>query len=155
MASKKEIRENGFEGYESFKKLLSDRDAWELRDSAEMQYLALNAAGLTLVVFPDYLNMQVSRMSNEEIRQAIIENILVVSMWEKIFEEKASYTLDELVCYVFPFNHTRVQAQFHSSDVQNLLEKGSKELRIKPSMLEAAMEYCGVFYHGYGPLTKV
>jgi len=134
MASKKEIRENGFEGYESFKKLLSDRDAWELRDSAEMQ---------------------VSRMSNEEIRQAIIENILVVSMWEKIFEEKASYTLDELVCYVFPFNHTRVQAQFHSSDVQNLLEKGSKELRIKPSMLEAAMEYCGVFYHGYGPLTKV
>ena len=134
MASKKEIKENGFEGYESFKKLLSEREAWELRDDA---------------------NARVSHMSNEEIRQAIVENILVVSMWEKVFEEKASYTLAELVRYVMPINHMRIHTQFYSNDVQNLLEKGTKELRIKPSMLEAAMTYCGAFYHGYGPLAKV
>jgi len=131
MANKKEIRENGFEGFTSFKKLLENRESWELRDDADVH---------------------VSKMNNEELRRAIIENILVVTMWEKTFKERAVYTLAELFHHVHPVNYVRVQGQFYSSHVQDLLEKGSKELRIKQSMLEAAMTYCGVFYHGYGPL---
>ena len=127
MMSKTTIYNNGFSGCEDFLQMLANPTHWELADSTFTS---------------------VSAMPKDHLRQAIVECILLVTIWEKVFEKKASYTQLELNTHVRLLNRPHVTAQLYSDEVQHFLVKGTQELRIMDELLKAACEYCGVFYKG-------
>jgi hypothetical protein len=88
---------------------------------------------------------------DEEIRQAIVQDIMSATFWEKQTGEKLSFDFEELVRFVNPASRARVEEQIKHGDVQELIVEvhGQLRLRDQRSVEQAAMDFCGVYYDGY------
>jgi len=118
--------------YADFNVLLNTDVAWEVVDNE---------------VF------SVANMSGREIRESIIQDALMVTMWEKHFNKKANYELKELYRNIKNLRlKSRVCIQLTNPEIVQMLDlSNGNSVRIKndPAILQAAMDYCGVYYTGF------
>ena len=95
----------------------------------------------------------VANMSGREIRESIIQDALMVTMWEKHFNKKAHYELKELYRNIKNLRlKSRVCIQLTNPEIIQMLDlSNGNSVRIKndPAILQAAMDYCGVYYTGF------
>lgn len=100
-------------------------------------------------------------MSEHELLEAIIEDILAVTMWEKQTEKAIHFTAVELVRFLRPARSwSKVLNTLPDPRIRNMISNVPGELiRIKdnPEILQMAMDFCGVWYTGFKPSkeTKV
>jgi hypothetical protein len=92
--------------------------------------------------------------SDEEIRESVVQDILMMTMWEVKFQKSMCFKLDDLVMFVSNHNRPRVLEALDHPDVVIFLDSVKKtqdQLRIRPERVvkQAAMDYCGVYYSGY------
>lgn len=94
-------------------------------------------------------------ISNKELRIAIIRDLLFITMWEKIFNKKCVFSVKELTRFVrkdmmmvvlYEMSHPEIKSLIHEE-----INNQTTEFRIKdnPVIIQAAMEYCNVYYEGY------
>lgn len=97
----------------------------------------------------------IDNMTDRELREAIIDDILGATMWEKEFKENPYFTLSEFTRFIPRYKQQRVYNMLHHSEIKDLIvqtrNKGMIELRIRDQqeILQAAMDYCGVWYDGF------
>lgn len=93
-------------------------------------------------------------MTDEELRQSIVADILAVTIWEKQTEQTLEFGCDEFYRFVDDiYLQRRILDQFTHPEIEGLLDidEDHKRYRIRDQkeILQAAMGYCGVYYHGY------
>jgi len=90
-------------------------------------------------------------MSDEELRQSIIDDVLLVTMIEK--EEKVTIDFDQqqLFRWIKPLQHRRVYEQLGHPEISGLIEQKNGQIRIKDQheILQASMDYCGHWWDGF------
>lgn len=98
----------------------------------------------------------VKNMSPKELLESIVEDILMVTMWEIQSERKLHFGYTKLVQFLPRQLHPLIYESLRNEEISGLIEITvtqfhSKELRIKnnPVILQAAMDYCGVWYSGF------
>jgi hypothetical protein len=97
----------------------------------------------------------INNMSDEELRQSIIEDLLSVTMWEKQFNRKLHYGFTRFLHFLPRHMHSRVYDQMKHVEIIDLIEvtitKTGSELRIRDNreILQAAMDYASVWYSGF------
>lgn len=95
----------------------------------------------------------INNMSDQEVRESIIHDILMVTMIEK--EEKTSidFGQSQLFRWIKLTQHGYVFSQMNNSEICGLIENKNGQLRIKDQIeiLQAAMDYCGHWYNGFTP----
>ena len=96
----------------------------------------------------------VAHMSGREIRESIIQDVLTVTMWEKYFKKYAHFTPQMLFRNIVSIRlKSQVCKQMANSEVNKLMivcsEDDSVRIKDDPAILQAAMDYCGVYYTGY------
>ena len=119
--------------YADFNVLLNTDVAWEVVDNE---------------VF------SVASMNGREIRESLVQDVLMVTMWEKHFNKKAHFTPQMLYHNIATTRlKSRVCTQMANAEVHKLMTISSEgdSIRIKddPVILQAAMDYCGVYYTGF------
>lgn len=119
--------------YADFNVLLNTDMAWEVVDN-EVVYVA--------------------NMNDREIRKSLVQDVLMVTMWEKYFNKKAHFTPQMLYRNITSTRlKSRVCTQMANAEVHKLMTISSEgdSIRIKddPAILQAAMDYCGVYYTGF------
>lgn len=122
-------------------------------DEFEDPQVLLNEENCFQVTHGRYFS--IVNMSDEELRQAIINDLLVITMWEKQFEKKLHYGMTRLMHFIPRAMHKRVMNQLTHDEIGGFIEitkvgTGS-EIRIKDvhEVLQAAMDYCGAWYSGF------
>lgn len=94
----------------------------------------------------------IDAMDDDELREAIVEDILGISMWEIQTGQKITYHFEEMTRFLI-WNHQyeRVAEMLKSEAVTRFVEQIEGEYRIKNSqeIRQAAMDYCGVWYSDY------
>ncbi len=95
----------------------------------------------------------INNMSDKEVRESIIHDILMVTMIEK--EEKVTLDFDQhqLFRWIKLTQHGYVFTQMNNQEISGLIENKNGQLRIKDQreILQAAMDYCGHWYDGFEP----
>lgn len=99
----------------------------------------------------------VDNMSDEELRQSIIEDLLAITMWEKQFGEKLHFGFTRLFNFVLRSQRKRITEQMKHPEIEGLIHiftpegHDHQQLRIidKQPILQAAMDYCGCWYSGF------
>jgi hypothetical protein len=97
----------------------------------------------------------IEHMSDEELRQSIVEDILMVTMWEKEFSQKLHFGWTQFTRFVERRHHKRINEQIRHDEICDLIVEAKSpyktELRIRDdrNILQAAMDYCGCWYEGY------
>lgn len=95
----------------------------------------------------------IRHMSDEELRQAIVEDLLNVTYWENQ-GKVMTFTPGHLTRHVPARMHARVHAGFLNPFVQSLLDnRDDGQVRIHTDHLQDAMDFCGVWHEGFLPLT--
>lgn len=93
----------------------------------------------------------INNMTDEELRQSIVEDILLITMMEK--DEKIVLDFDQhkLFRWIKPLQHRRVYEQMGHPEIFGLIERKNGQIRIKDQreILQAAMDYCGHWWEGY------
>lgn len=97
----------------------------------------------------------VANMNDQELREAIMKDVLTITMLEIQLEHPIHFGFTRLLQFVPKFFHKRVLTQFHDPEIYRLMdiqrtETGS-EIRIRKdhAILQAAMDYAGVWYSGF------
>lgn len=95
----------------------------------------------------------IRHMSDEELKQAIVEDLLNVTYWEK--EGKVmTFTPAHLTRHVPARMHPRVNAGFLDPFVQSLLDnRDDGQVRIHMDHMQDAMDFAGVWHEGFIALT--
>lgn len=91
-------------------------------------------------------------MDDDELKESIIEDILTFTMWELQTSDKLSFTFSDLVCFLPEDLHGIVKDALESDEVSRYLDMDTgDEIRIikNRSILQEAMNYCGVWYSGF------
>lgn len=91
-------------------------------------------------------------MDDDELKESIIEDILVFTMWEIQANERLSFTFEDLVRFLPEDLHSRVQEALESEEVAVYLDDSLvDEIRIvkNRSVLQEAMDFCGCWYSGF------
>ena len=90
-------------------------------------------------------------MDDRELREAIVQDILTVTMWEKEHDIEIPFPLGELCWYVPEELTDRIIYQLKSPEITPFLNTKGEQYKIKddPKILQAAMDYCGVWYDGF------
>lgn len=94
----------------------------------------------------------VKNMTNEELQQSIVEDILAVTFWEEQTGNKVKFGLDELLRFVEPVKlRERVVLTLKDPAVDVFMKGDLNNLRIKDntSIRQVAMDKCGVWFSGY------
>ena len=103
----------------------------------------------------------IDNMSEEELREAVIQDILMITMWEKHFQKKLHFSKSSLMRFINDTGVSRVIKALQHTDVVDKIyiqvteeHVGIKtikneEIRIKDDALQEAMDYCGCWYEGY------
>ena len=100
----------------------------------------------------------IDNMTDEELRESIIEDLLAVTMWEKQSNQKIHFGFQRFMRFlpIRPISkRERVFAQMHHADIVHLIDhkddENDGELRIKDNhaILQAAMDYAGVWYSDF------
>lgn len=91
-------------------------------------------------------------MDDDELKESIIEDILVFTMWELQTSDKLSFTFNDLVKFLPVELHDRVREALGTPDVSIYIDhKLGDEIRIIKDLdvLQQAMDFCGVWYSGF------
>lgn len=97
----------------------------------------------------------IEKMSEEELRQAIVQDVLGVTMWEKHFGQKLHFGRTQLLRFVeqkhfwLILNAMQHEEIVHLLDVRNTAEEHEVRIRDDRTILQAAMDYCGIWYTGF------
>lgn len=97
----------------------------------------------------------IRNMDEHELRQAIVQDILSVNMWEKHYGQTVHFGLSKLMRFIPRQQFKRVWAALKHEEIYPLLEikrtDTDSEIRIRDerAILQSAMDYCGVWYSGY------
>lgn len=94
-------------------------------------------------------------MDARELREAIVEELLIVTMMERINKVQLDFGYNQLFKFVLRSHHKRIKTAMQHDEICELMDNkevnGKIQLRIKnvPAILQAVMEYCGVYYDGF------
>lgn len=92
-------------------------------------------------------------MTDLEVLESIVSDILAVTMWEIQTGEKLEFNKAELLRFVSADQHPRIVEMLeHDKYLLSLLDAGTGEqLRIDKRFgnLQGAMDFCGVWYSSY------
>lgn len=90
----------------------------------------------------------VDNMSDEEVRQSILEDLLFVTIHEKENNVKVDFKRQQLLRYLRGPRYFRVLKQLQNMEIAGLIEETETSIRIRDDqeILNAAQEYSGVFY---------
>jgi len=119
------------EEFRNFKVMLDNEYAWQVVNSD---------------VF------SVDNMTDEELRQSIVQDVLTVTMWEKQSEQTADFSLDTLCRFLNDDQRQKVEQAFSHPEISGLFNMSDKkQLRIRTEsvILQAAMDYVGVWFTGF------
>lgn len=91
-------------------------------------------------------------MTEEEIRQSILGDILIATMFERQSGKFFAFDMKELLKFVPEQYHQMVMTQFNHLDVQSMITSINGQLRIRDdrAVLAYVMNYSGIIYDGYG-----
>lgn len=111
----------------SFEEMLADQYGWSLVDND---------------VF------SINNMSDREIRESIIEDLLTVTVYEVRQKTEVKYSQWTLVRWLPFFKRQSIVKMLDHCEIQNLIERSEGKIRIRTDreVMRAAMEYCGVYY---------
>lgn len=118
--------------FETFDDMLRNDYAWELVDNN---------------VFT------VKNMNEKELKESIIQDLLSVTMWEIKTKEDVHFSLSTL-CRKVPREYVnKIKQLIKAADICDMIHIRDKRIRIYNSQknLQAAMNYCGVWFEGYAP----
>ena len=97
----------------------------------------------------------ITNMTDRELREAIIHDILSITMWEKENNRKLHFGFTRLNRFLPRHLHKRVSLQMKHDEICNLIQiqrnDSGSEIRIKDNhaILQAAMDYAGTWYTGF------
>jgi len=93
----------------------------------------------------------VNNMSDQELRESIIHDILLITMLEKIEKITIPFDQQRLLKWVKKHQHVRVKEQMTCNEIVDLIDRTNKQLRIKGDRksLQTAMNYCGHWYENF------
>lgn len=93
----------------------------------------------------------IGAMSDEEVHQSVIQDILAATMIQKEQGVSLEYDFANMIRFVDARNHERVIAALHDEEVQSLIiqENGQYRIADEPTVLQAAMDFCGIYYEGF------
>ena len=84
-------------------------------------------------------------MTDDEFKETIVEDVLSVTMYERQSGNQVSFDMGDLFCLLTRQDFTRASRLFREL-LNELIIVNDRKPRIQPGKLEAAMNYCGVFY---------
>ena len=90
-------------------------------------------------------------MTEEEIRQSIVEDLLLVTMIEIGENTKLHFGFTKFLRWLPRYLHKKVIKQLRHDEINGLIEIKGREIRIRNNrtILQAAMDYCGHWYEGF------
>lgn len=94
-------------------------------------------------------------MCDRELREAIVEELLNVTMMERKNNFQLDFGYNQLFKFVMRHHHKRIKKALVHEEICELITRqeinGKIQLRIKnnTAILQACMEYCGVYYDGF------
>lgn len=94
----------------------------------------------------------ITNMNEDELKESVIEDILMFTMWELQTSESLSFTFSDLVRFLPEDLHDIVKDALESDEVSQYLDMViGEEIRIIKNkiILQEAMDYCGVWYSGF------
>lgn len=95
----------------------------------------------------------INNMSDRELRESVVEDVLAVTMWSKTFAEPMDFKIETLMRFLVTDNQKeRVLTALNNDEIKGLfITDEQQQLRIRDhrDILQAAMDYCGNWYHGY------
>lgn len=93
----------------------------------------------------------VNNMNDQELRAAIIDDVLAITIWEKQTGEKAMFDTNTLCRFLTHEQRVRVKEAMQHEDIVGLLNVTSTSVRIRDQKetLQAAMAYAEVWFSGY------
>lgn len=101
-------------------------------------------------------NWAVSETTDQLVRKAIVADVLLITMFELQNATKFTWSVEALLEYVPKGFHPKVLEQLEHDEISELFEldwmsKAHIEIRVRAEyqLLQAAMEFCGVFYEGF------
>lgn len=113
----------------------------------------LNCRDAFQVTHTPYFSIE--NMSDEELRQSIIEDLVAVTMWEKLMSKKLHFGFSRFLYWIPRYMHKRVREQMSHPEIEGLIciqrTENNSEIRIRDNhaIIQAAMDYCGVWYDGF------
>lgn len=98
----------------------------------------------------------INNMDDRELREAILGDLLGVTMWEKQHNERVHFGFTKLLRLLPRSLHKRVKKQMKHDDIVELIsirpfDVRATEVRIvdNSAILQAAMDYAGIWYSGF------
>jgi len=93
----------------------------------------------------------VNNMSDLELRESIIHDILLITMLEKKEKIVIDFDQQKLFRWVKPCQHLRIKQQMNHKEITDLVYQTNKQFRIKKDRksLQTAMNYCGHWYENF------
>jgi hypothetical protein len=101
----------------------------------------------------------IAAMNDHELRQSIVQDILAPTMWELEKGESVNFDLTEFLRFVPDSgDRQRVLHQMWHDDIKDLIlgklcgnndNNGQVRIKTDRASMQAAMDYCGVWAHGY------
>lgn len=93
----------------------------------------------------------INNMSDEEVRQSIIDDVLLITMLEKGENTTIEFGQHQLFRWIKPYQHSRVYKQMCHPEISGLIEQKNGQIRIKDQreILQASMDYCGHWWDGF------
>lgn len=90
-------------------------------------------------------------MEDDVLRTSIISDLLAFVFWEKEYKEPLNITFSELTRFVDRADLDRIQKQLDHDEIKHLIDvtEGVYRLKEDRQILQAAMDYCGVWYSDY------
>lgn len=107
----------------------------------------------TRELMSDGLAWCTTNMSDEELRMAIIGDLVSYTMWEKEFNIQLPITFEELTRFVLPEDVERIRQQLEHEEIKHLFVFDNNVYRMKDdrAVLQAAMDFTGIWYETYVP----
>lgn len=97
--------------------------------------------------------LSIRSMDDEELKQALVEDMLSVRYWE-VAGKSLDFRPDDLLRHLPPDLHERTRQAYADPFVQSLLDlRQDGQVRIHDHHLQDAMDFAGVWHEGFEPLT--
>ena len=95
----------------------------------------------------------VRNMDDKELQKAILSDLLGVTFWEKEKNTKVSFTEDDLIRFIYGQQRHRITEMLNHENISNLISVENDQIRIRDQheILQAAMEFAGVWFGKYEP----
>lgn len=94
----------------------------------------------------------VDHMSDKELREAIVEDVLTATMWEKQTGKRIDFTMNTLCRFLSHEQRVRIKEAMIHPEIYSLFDPNFNDnIRIFDTqvILQAAMDYVGVWFTGY------